>query len=856
LINITFSTEFDLGFWPGPLAGRDAAAGETWVGQNGLLTILETALGLRYPAEPDALRAAGLVPALRRQKGFWSASARVDPLGTARRLLSWRDRLALYGWQGQDVTEMLGSLAKVTVDVAPGFPDRLGAVRDALTQRSAEIGRLNLCEPLEGIPLGWSQVLEALAGQGAEIQVNEPTPARATGDLKGARADGFKPRADGSLQLVRPVGTMGAAREVAAWLSARDSLDGVVVIGGDALLDRELARFGLPTLGAAGQVHDQTLLQVAPLVLEMGWSPPDPQRALELLTLPVGPVPRGLAWRLTRALQEWPAVGSERWQEELGQGLNGIEDAGYRATVQARLEAIFRPRARQSRYPGNEIGARLELVDAWARGRMGMAGEDEDHWLPVLRQVQNLARLVDLAGMDLFSPAQLRRAVQDATVAAGLPPLAPAQAGLHHVGLPGGLAGAARVVIWWNFARGSEPGPHKLPLTVAERAKLRLEGVEVPEPGEEGIRLASLWQRPLMMASEQLLLICPARDEDGEELNPHPLWDEVMARAADGGKMAALEVERPLGAPRRTPRASAALPGPVEVWQAPEGVLLRRDREWPTSLERLVSCPFRWVVQDLARVRAGATAALQDGFMLEGQLMHEVLARLLTKIPKDPKQAEKRALDIFDHDGPLLAAPIFLPGAEDTKGRLRRMVGRAAKNLARLLAAAKLKPTAMEQEFSAQVGGLGLVLAGRPDLVAGHVVIDFKRGGANRWRERLSAGTATQMACYAWLCRDKRKKALPPAGVFIIREALLLTANSRAFPDAEVMAGPALDDTWRELLAATQRRWAEMDGGEVIAIGAGADPPTRSELTEDGMVLAASCEYCDCATLCGLGWVQ
>jgi hypothetical protein len=110
------------------------------------------------------------------------------------------------------------------------------------------------------------------------------------------------------------------------------------------------------------------------------------------------------------------------------------------------------------------------------------------------------------------------------------------------------------------------------------------------------------------------------------------------------------------------------------------------------------------------------------------------------------------------------------------------------------------------------------------------------------------------MACYAWLCRDRREKRLPPAGVFIIREALLLTGRADAFPDAEMVAGPDLEETWRELVAVVGRRFAEMDGGEVRAIGAGADPPGKSGLTEDGLVLAASCDYCGCATLCGLGW--
>ena len=40
-MRVTFSIDFDGGFWPGPLAGREAAFGEAWVGPGGLLGLLE-----------------------------------------------------------------------------------------------------------------------------------------------------------------------------------------------------------------------------------------------------------------------------------------------------------------------------------------------------------------------------------------------------------------------------------------------------------------------------------------------------------------------------------------------------------------------------------------------------------------------------------------------------------------------------------------------------------------------------------------------------------------------------------------------------------------------------------------------
>jgi len=67
------------------------------------------------------------------------------------------------------------------------------------------------------------------------------------------------------------------------------------------------------------------MLQVLVLALELVWSPQDPQRALELLSLPASPLPRSLRYRLRSALNEWPAVDSDAWRAALAEGLAELE---------------------------------------------------------------------------------------------------------------------------------------------------------------------------------------------------------------------------------------------------------------------------------------------------------------------------------------------------------------------------------------------------------------------------------------------------------------------------------------------------------------------------------------------------
>lgn len=100
-VRIRFDVDFDGYPWPGPLQATTATFGDQWVGPQGLLSLLETQLGLGGLTQPDGVRSAALVPRVLATKGFWSASALVDPMGVAAALLDWRDALWSGGWPGR-----------------------------------------------------------------------------------------------------------------------------------------------------------------------------------------------------------------------------------------------------------------------------------------------------------------------------------------------------------------------------------------------------------------------------------------------------------------------------------------------------------------------------------------------------------------------------------------------------------------------------------------------------------------------------------------------------------------------------------------------------------------------------------
>ena len=99
-VHITFGLDLDACQGPSP---EDHLARPV-VGRLGMLSLLETWLGLAAPEVGHARRVAVYLGALRQVDGpqrFYHRSLAADDVGTAAHLLDWRDTWALAGWAGQ-----------------------------------------------------------------------------------------------------------------------------------------------------------------------------------------------------------------------------------------------------------------------------------------------------------------------------------------------------------------------------------------------------------------------------------------------------------------------------------------------------------------------------------------------------------------------------------------------------------------------------------------------------------------------------------------------------------------------------------------------------------------------------------
>lgn len=847
-LEIISDPAIDEGAWPGAGADDRACAGEIWSGPLGLLARLELELGLGRSHSPSLERTVAFARSLAGMDGCWSRSLEVDAIATAERLLADVDLLRLWGWRGEPASERLAALWSATRAAMPGIPDRLDRVCAALGRRRADIAIVRVVEPLAASPPQWVQVFELLQRTGTRVMQTLLPHVAAPGDLGAARTARFHPAGDGSLQIMRPYGVLAAADEVAAGLAAYPDLQGVVVVGPDAVLDAALVRHGLPRLGA--RIPAPASIALVRLCIESAFQPMDAADLHALLCLDPGPVPRPIAWRLAAVLERFPGRRSAAWRDALESGLAAIDEGG-REAVAARLIALLDPIAeRTAALSIEQLALRMRALADWARGRLTAAPS----LAGAIAVADRLVALARLGGISL-ELADLRRLCERLEEPDA--PGAAAEHGLAAVSDPGALLGCPRVVVWWGFRRDRAPRAPRLRLSVDECAALAAAGVIAPDPGAVMACEARRWRRPLALASEVLVLVCPRTDEAGDPVHPHPLWDELIAAMEEPGLAARLHASRMVLPPpggsgarieaRRVCVGLRRLPSPAEQVRASRALGLR-ELESVSSIEHLLSCSLAYVLRYTGDLKVGLSIpAARPGPLLCGNLVHHVLARVFADGALDPDAAAERAAAITDAELPQLAETFMLPDHQAERAAVRRAIVESARVLAACIARAGATIKGVEVQLEGKLGAARL--SGRIDLLLAEPdhVIDLKWGGSSQ-REALRAGAAVQLALYAQLARTGPR--LPGVAYLLARARRLLAARETGLPGAAEPTMYSADEMLRATHAALERRLGELAGGQLVAPGAIEDAPA-SRLAEGEVRVAPACARCELDGLCG-----
>ena len=781
------------------------------VGRLGFLSLLETYLGLSAPEASKAKRVAvyfGLLRDYDNNSRFYSQSLKVDSIGTAARLLSWRDEWRLGGWDGSAPSthsirlQELAAIEREALEaLPPGEAERLRLVIQAIqTSGPGPIKSVHLVDPPEDFPVLWRQVLDCLPT--TEVRLPEP---QGVGQLREVQERALRLLAreamsssavpsDGSVLLVRALTSTTAEH----WLSAqysREPGDRLVLAedAGDSL-DVSLSATGGVNCGFERPSQLRPALQALPLSLELCWAPLDINRLLDFLTHPFGPFSRRARSALARAVAKQPGIGGEAWIAAKAKLATGEESQEVADEIAFWLES--ERWTRNDGVPVNALISRVQRLKEVMRRRLMGESADVVSFLAAHRQCAAVHdALIELTdqGLATVLPRQIEQLVAHATSAGAINPASVSHVGcMRSASTPAACIEAADEVIWWMPSTPSLPSP--LPWSPSEVEALAQLGVELRDPARELASLASQWLRPLLAARRRFVLVCPP---PGAEV--HPIR-QLLKQLLPAIENAATDLDTAIGSTLIGTTAAALAPQPLPTpprhVQLPQPVQLADSGQSFTTLNELFNDPSLFVLKRVADLEPTSVLAVEEDNRLLGTLAHRVLEKLFAQADA-LTWSNPDAVAWFRSEADVLlqteGAVLLMQGAGVSQQHFRKVCEGAICSLLDHLRSVGAAQVQTEVGFSGTLGAIPLF--GKIDLLitlsdARTVALDMKWRSDNYYAGLLRSGEHLQLALYSSLGEQTTGAAPTAVGYFILESGALYITVADIFPKAQIRRPP------------------------------------------------------------------
>ncbi|VVD91940.1 hypothetical protein PPN31114_01707 [Pandoraea pneumonica] len=822
-MHVTFGLNLDARQGPSPQNSFNAPV----VGRLGFLSLLETYLGLAKPEVAAAQRVAVYMGHLQDHDNgarFYSASMKVDSVGTAAKLLSWRDEWLLGGWQGTALAShpvRLKELAMVESTASampPGEATRLLLVEQVLkTTGPGPITSVSLVDPLEDFSPLWRRVLACLPGVNVSPSAPQGEGAlrilqeKAVLVMSGQEPPNkISPITDGSVQLVRTLSFSTAEHWLGAYAAAHP-MDRLVLAEnhGDSL-DTTLVATGGVNCGFENPSQLRPALQALGLALEMCWEPLDVSRLVDFLTHPVGPFSRRARAALAKAVAEQPGIGGAAWIEAKKKIAAGKDGEVLVLDIEFWLEGERWPR--QEGAPLGPLLARVDRLKEAMRRRLSGDPEIAATFAPAHRQCaavfDSLSEL-SRQGITTLMPRQIEQLVAHATPTGASNPGAVSQVGcMRSANSAAACIEPVDEVIWWM---PSTPMlVQQLPWSSAEVQALKELGVELRDPVSQLASLSMQWLRPLLAARKRFVLVAPP---PGREVHPvrqllQQLIPDFEAQAMDleaacGSQLLGSLTEQVVPLPFPDVQRHIQLPGPLK---------LSTNQQSYTALNELFNAPALFALKRIARLNPTSILAVEEDNRLLGILAHRVFEMLFAHADA-LTWSNQKAKDWYRAQADELlrteGAVLLMQGAGISLQRFQMTCEGAICSLLDHLRAAKAVRVQTEAEFDGALGPIPLtgkidLLVELPDNKA--VALDMKWRGDNYYSRMLREGGHLQLALYSSLVEQKTGIAPVALGFFILESGALLISHPGIFPQAQLTSPPD-NVTVRTLLERAKATW-------------------------------------------------
>lgn len=801
---------------------QQATGAVAWQGPSGLLHLLEAAFGMGgHSADNEYLRIGQYRQALTEHlehdsKAFFRASFEADQFATSIELLQRRDELLLSGWDFQIYNETparLACLATIEQRIQqsdfhflPGNADRLHAVLEQIGKRRQPISQIILNEPFDYLPLSIRRVFLKLKEHGvaiterqvASIPVQENDLNVLQRAMNGEALRKQTLRADGSLILIHGKRDSDLAAFMAKLIAQNPSLRPACLIPDkNRLLEDALIREGLPAMGIVSASAARPTLQVLKLVTVFLWSPIDPFKVMEFVSLAVKPLEEGLANNIAALMAEMPGMQSDSWNYMIARYFEELEkraetDRSIRVGEIRRQYRFWFERRRYDLHQSVPIEEVIEIFDylhLWAHQTFELTGSRNTSFIVLGEQAKRIRDLLRALPEKQLTHLELERVVRTVYEPAPTRLVEQELDALHYCHQPAALAAPVDSLLWWNFTQ-REAVHFFSRWYPAERDYLLKQNIRLDTPQDEN--QLTVWQRrqPFLMARRQLILAVPESSE-GQPLMAHPLLGDLEATFenleaitfhtddfANGKSFDIFELPQYKASPIRR----LGKPKPfLEITSAHR--LQQREEENFSSLETLLYYPYQWVFRHKIKLRKSSILSIVKRTTLMGNLAHRMFERLLKQ---DINSLNKNDLErwVEKETNGLLAkegAVLLLYGMEPERVAFIRKLKYAAWSLVSLIRENGWKVLDTEKVMKAKF--VNIQLNGRADLVlekeGRFAVIDLKWRGAGYRETSIRSEEDLQLVLYSRLLTEEDNWA--HTAYFIIENGRMIARNNEAF---------------------------------------------------------------------------
>jgi PD-(D/E)XK nuclease superfamily len=880
-LKLIFGLQLDNHSLPRP----DAEAGVHYAGPKGMLTLLETWYGLGgYPNDIDYLRVEQYRQALlwhlaqAIEPPFYKKSFEADPFTTAAEMLSRRDEMLLTGWNFETTAgtpPRLATLAAIeacfhleqedSLQLAFGFADRFHAVLLALEEQAkTPITEAWINEPLGLMPRHFQRFFEKL-GQKTGIEPRQLAlpglSIDATTDLQKFQqrlADGKSSEGkstlknDGTLLLLRS----RRSSEAAAWLaqlvrknwkidiqtiylreSSISQFPSFLISERSHALDMALVQEGQPSLGLQSSSLARPTLQILKLVTAFLWEPVNPYHILEFVSLSVKPLADELATLIANQVAAMPGIQGEGWYSMVNRYFDELaENEPLTVVNEQRRQYNFwfeRRRYDMGRtVPKAEVMVIFDYLRQWAISAFETFGGRNQSLIVLSEQAKRVSELLNSLPEQELGHLELERIVR--TIYEPSPVVFQQQeaGSLPYVQHPGAFTGPVGEVWWWNFIQQEQPHFFSK-WSKGERAWLAQIGILPDTPEQENAR--QIWQqaRPILAATDRLVLILP-ESVDGTAVNPHPLFGDLQAAFCNiaaitqelGGSDGAFA--RHFNMPKYEAVQLRQLGRPTAFLKIRNLANMQRERESLTSLETLFYYPYQWFFKYKIRLNKSSILSVVPDNTLMGNLAHRVFEKLLKEDIHAMNKAEVEAR-VEQESRRLLTregAVLLLYGREPDRVAFVNKLKFAAWSLITHIRDNGWRVVETEKELdgkfpsfadreppkdearSTDVKGIADLVLERPTPVGASelAIVDIKWRGSG-WRESVIRNEEDlQLVLYARLVAPSGDWA--HTAYFIVENGKMLARNTRAFQHISPIS-PTLDhqEVSERILARMQATW-------------------------------------------------